>query len=279
VIHQLLIVWSVLLFPASALAKIWELGSPLPEEGQNLGRFLEFFKSTEENPAHLPIEGLWISLDQESPSFGYTRDSYWARLRIHNPGPGQRVVFKLQGLITQAEMVDPQGRHLKSGISRGLKNDEPLSRLPAFATEIPSGDSVYFFRNLTASKQFPIQAFPEKGFAARNYGDIFILTLCCGVILGLMLYYLLTFLVIRRLEVVLYTSYAFFALVFTLFLSGIARIFVPGLTNILADHYLSFACFSGIFSIAFSAVYLNLPRHNPRMMRIYQFGMLVEAPS
>lgn len=275
-IRKMLVAWSLMFFSSMTFAAVLELVPVLPRSGQALGSFLEFMKSQAKSPELLP-EGPWISIASDHPGFGYTQDLYWARLRIHNPGPAQRLIFQFRGLITRVEMVDPQGQSFMSGISFGLEEDMPMSRFPGFVVEVPPGDSVFFFRNLTASKQFPLHAYPLKGFAARNNVDVFLLTLCCGVILGLALYYLLTCLVIRRLDAVLYTAYAFFALMFTLFLSGIARIFLPELASVLTRYYLAFASCSTFFSMAFTAIYLNLSKYHPRMMKIYQFGMLIEV--
>ncbi|MFW7382106.1 MAG: 7TM diverse intracellular signaling domain-containing protein [Oligoflexus sp.] len=272
-----IILLALLLLASQAQANPFILDQNLPHSGQALGPYLQFFKSNLDDPRSLASDTPYIQMNRTNPNFGYTKDSYWARLDIVNKTEPGHYVIDYNGLVASMEMLDPNGQSHEFGLYIPRLQGEPLSRFPLTVVYIKEGINTFYFRNHSNSKQFPLRFYRVEGYQEQQALDVLIFTLCSGLLIGIFAYYLLTWFVIRNADVAFYMAYALFGALFTIFFSGIGRIFLPDLSELLVPYFLVFSSLTAFFAIAFIIRFLNLKKRQPTVAKMFWAGIVLQC--
>ena len=288
--HRWRLVWLLLwclLTGASVHAAVVDLHSAAGE--YDLSRSTEIFHDASGNltlQQALTQPG-WAALGTRSPVFGFAQGAHWFRTRIHLAGHSeQRWVYLIPySLLDHVDLhvVRADGRieHRGSGDRLPFATRDLKHRHFNFLIDLSPGESVELLLRVQtqSSVQVPQWLITRDAFFARTHEAQVGIGLYYGVLLALLLFNLIIYLSLRQSAYGWYVLYVLAFGVLQLNLNGLAFEYLwPNAPN-WANQAMPLSMVFGMTTMAmFARAFLDLPRHRPRLNRIFEIfvvGQLV----
>lgn len=258
--------------PAPAIQLSPELDSAI------LGRSLEYLR---DDSGALTVEQAeqtrtgWNTSDKDFPGFGFTRATYWVRLRLHNPEAQTREWRLEQGypLIDSIKLYERRDGRLverAAGDSLPFAAREVDHRNFVFPIATGPGETVLYLRYETASSMnIHLRLWRPDAFLESVYAEQIALGLYYGIILVMILYNFFLFVSLRDLSYLYYVfSIAGYAL-YQLTLNGLSYQYLWPDAVWWGNVALPFFMFAGVAGAKlFSRSLLNTAQYAPRLDRI-----------
>lgn len=255
-----------------------------------LGRSIEYF---EDSKGSLTFEDVrnprkalpWLQTKELSPSFGFKKSAYWVRFTLNNP---EAVDVNL--LFQQAcPLIDDMKLYIPEKASYRIievgdykKFSERPIRHRTFVIPIvvkaKSSMSCYVRQQTTSSMRFDLSLSSPEEFNRQSSMEYYFLMIYYGVIGIMIIYNLVIFLFVRRVEYLLYVLFVLFFATFTMGQNGLAYEFLwpnhpwwanYGIPLILA---LTLFCY-----MLFVMVFLEMKDHSRPLYRCYQGIVIISA--
>jgi two-component system, sensor histidine kinase LadS len=244
----------------------------------SLGRSLEYRR---DDTGRLTLEQIeqtsdgWLRSDKEFPGFGFTRATYWVRLRLFNPDSQLREWRLEQGypLIDSIKLYERRGdQRIERAAGDAMPFDarELSHRNFVFSIQTPPGETVMYLRYETASSMnIHLRLWRPDAFLEAVYAEQIALGLYYGIILVMILYNFFLFLSLRDLSYLYYVfSIAGYAL-YQLTLNGLSYQYLWPNAVWWGNVALPFFMFAGVAGAKlFSRSLLNTAQYAPRLDRI-----------
>lgn len=218
------------------------------------------------------------------PNFGFTRSTYWFRMRLENRDPRQHdwLLENQYPLLDHLDVylrtpdgrvtVVRGGRALPYG-SRAIDHPNLVFRLP-LAPGVPT--EVYLRVQTGGSLQLPLQLWRPDAFAARDRTELFVLAAFYGLLAAMFCYNLLLFLSLRDASYFYYVLYVASFSLFQFSLNGLAFEYLwPESPRWGLQSTPFFLSLSLVAIIEFSSQFLRFDRHLPRVKRVLRGVQLV----
>ncbi|GAA3964818.1 diguanylate cyclase [Allohahella marinimesophila] len=182
-------------------------------------------------------ESRWSPVLSETPSFGFTGDTYWARFTISNPTsePQQLLLEVGYALLDTVKLYQPQGdgEVLVQEAGDGIPYRDRIMdhRDLLFPLALPAAASQQFYLEIesTSAMQFPLQLWQVIEFYEDDQYHIFWHGLYYGIVFVMVLYNLFLYARIRDRVYLYYVLYISSFSVVQLTLSGFAyQLLWPG---------------------------------------------------
>ncbi|MBY4677652.1 hybrid sensor histidine kinase/response regulator [Marinobacterium arenosum] len=218
----------------------------------------------------------------DSRSIGYTHDTIWARLQIHNnsahsdwwiEGDHSRV----QSIILYQQDSAGNWQPLQLGASTPVSQRPIKHRANLFPVTIRPGQTrtVYLKINTHTSVNLSPKVWQPSAFRAATDQKTMLLVLLCGVLLGIGIYYLLVTFVLRE---ALYVYFSLFILSFLTYFAafnGLILQYAGGLNSDLAMRLIPISiAVTNFFYLAFSTAFLQTRQFSRSWWRILN-GLLI----
>ncbi|MDH5655043.1 MAG: SpoIIE family protein phosphatase [Spirochaetia bacterium] len=224
---------SAVLFSTEAFAETPEIVQMYLEDPERSLEFEDIIKFSSDR--FLKIE------KEDALSAGFSRSVYWIRAELKNLSPEKKYIlevefFPLDKIYFYDASTDRKVKILGDSVSG--KDREIKSRNHAFRYQ-PSGDSgtVYFKIDTRSTIYFPLNLFEENNYRDHQYVEQYLMGICFGIILIMIVY---NFLVYINLRYKLYLNYVIFTVCISIYLlidHGYAKMFfwdhAPYLSNIM----------------------------------------------
>ncbi|RZA27411.1 MAG: hypothetical protein EOP10_00165 [Proteobacteria bacterium] len=272
----------VVLTPVVGNAKTIEL--KVSESGNWIGQSLEFLKTNETNPNRILHETTgWFQKDGTVPSFGYTKDQYWAKAIVHNPAADARFYyFVFYGPFERIRLYQDNGSGLVGTVKGMYVEETEISmRYPAFKIKVQPGLNTLLFKEDVVAPHFPLRIFSEKEFEEFRYREHLFITFIYGIALILLILALFAAITFPKKSHTYFLLSYVFCLFCSLFVTGGGRplLFELGrffhfptfaTEQFLFRNWLLWAGAFEFFSLCFGWKFLNLAKSSSKSVRIMQ---------
>ena len=211
------------------------------------------------------------------PSFGFTNSTFWLRLRVRDDSNIARWLLEISyPLLDSVELYIPTadgGYAIKRGGDR-LRFDERDFAHRNFLFNLPThkdaSDTFYLRVQTESSTILPLQIWEREAFAVKDHHEQLALGIYYGIVCIMVLYNFFIFLSLRDKT---YLAYIIYTIVYLFFQGG-----VNGLTyeylwpdsprwNEISLPF--FMAGTALVSLVFSALFLGVRRHFPRLYVFY----------
>lgn len=244
-----------------------------------LGQHMEYLADVEGTlgvAEALAAEG-WQRTGHNNPNFGYTKTTYWLRLTLDNQSP--------QSVKRLLEVAYPVLDHLELWTLRNgaydahyrMGDKQPFSVRPyahrnfvaPLSLPADSRTMVVIRVNSSSAVQIPAKLWTPDRFHQYDQGDVVLLGLYYGVIVGMLLYNLFLFFSLRENSGAYYVIWVGGMLMFMASLNGIAFQYLwPEATQWNDTAIVFFLSLAVLFASLFTFDFLDLQTSEARTSRI-----------
>jgi serine phosphatase RsbU (regulator of sigma subunit) len=173
-------------------------------------------------------KGSWTVSKTENPGFGVTDSVYWVRFTVKNIA-GRDIQFYLDQNFPQADLIRlyvPENgayRIIETGDSKPF-SERPLEhRSFVFPLKLKAGaNGTYYLMIKSVIMNIILRISSPQYFQKTTSNEYHIIMLFYGIILIMLVYNLIMFFFIRRIEYLFYTIFVFFLMFFMMGMDGIA---------------------------------------------------------
>jgi len=273
----------MMLAPACLEAAAFQLKEN--ENGTWLGPHFRFLRSSEVDPAKiLATKKGWFYKQNTVPSFGYTRDTFWAKIDLTSPHSEEETYyFVFNGPFEQVALYEG-GQSPFTETVKGLfvRETEVNFRFPVFKIKLKPGLNTLLFTENVVAPHFPVRIFSEKEFESFRYKEHFFVAFIYGIALIPLLIALFMAVTLPKLSNLFYLlSYAS-SLLFSLFVTGAARPILSLLETSLTIELFPFEQFIfrnwifwwgtfEFFSLCFGWFFLDLKKTASKKIKYLQY--------
>ncbi len=257
---------------------------------QPLGLHLEY---REDSTSQLSIDDLintdatsWISNNQTTPNFGYSRSTYWFKLSLQNVSSttSTRLLAIDYPLLDQIEFFRVQNGNI---IERFLTGDHvPFSQRPMahrnfvfpiiFAANEES--DIYLRVKSNGSVQLPIKLWDKQQFFVSDQAELVRKSIFYGILLVMVVFNLFLFISLREAPYFYYVMFVFSFLLTQAAMHGITYQFIwPYSPSIQEMAVLLGVPGCVIFASLFSRSFLSLDKNAPRMNLLFKITAIAGA--
>ncbi|TGM53246.1 adenylate cyclase [Leptospira adleri] len=195
---------------------------PLENDQVRLGLYSQILEDPDSTQTIDSVQELpFQNSDQESPSFGFTKSSYWLKFTLSNPEDSakEKMIEITFPLIDEIVFYEPSADGFKKtevGIAKPFGERPVKSHTFVFPIRVTPGESTYYFRfKNDDSMQMPLILWEPAAFY-KNIRDIqYINGIYFGILIAMAVYNLFLLLTVRDKS---YFYYVFYILCFALFL-------------------------------------------------------------
>ncbi|RYZ81716.1 MAG: hypothetical protein EOP04_23450, partial [Proteobacteria bacterium] len=278
-----------LLTPVVGVAKTIEL--KVSESGDWIGQSLEFLKTDETNPVLILSEvNGWFQKEGAVPSFGYTKDQYWAKAIVHNPRVDEHdYYFVFYGPFEKIRLYQDNGAGLVE-TTKGMyvEETEISMRYPVFKIRVKPGLNTLLFKEDVVAPHFPVRVFSEREFEEFRYREHLFITFIYGIALILLILALFAAITFPKKSHTYFLLSYVFCLFCALFVTGggrpllfeVGRVFhfhTFATEQFLFRNWLLWAGAFEFFSLCFGWKFLNLSKTSSKSVRVMQVVGLVSS--
>lgn len=225
----------------------------------------------------------WQQGSPSTPNFGFTGNSCWFRLTLHNQSSKQwllRLQYAQLAHISYA-LIAADGTQLaqgQAGSAEAISDNTINSRLPTFALPIPHNSTATLYLQVASyySLQLPMVISDRQSIVLHDQRDNLIQGLFFGALLVMLLYNLLLLLSLRERAYLLYVCWSAVVVAFWASYNGFAQQYLwPQLPQI-NGRFLSYCLpFIVLLPPWFTLEFLKLKRHSPPLYQLLVWNLRV----
>jgi len=228
----------------------------------------------------------WTALGARSPVFGFAEGAHWFRTRVHlTHHREQRWVYLIPySLLDHVDLhlihADGRVEHRQSGDRLTFATRDLKHRHFNFLVDIPRAETIELLLRVQtqSSVQVPQWLITRDAFFARTHEAQVGIGLYYGVLLALLLFNLIIYLSLRQPAYGWYVLYVLAFGVLQLNLNGLAFEYLwPNQPN-WANQAMPLSMVFGMITMAmFARAFLDLPKHRPRLNRVFEIFVLSQV--
>ncbi|PKL35122.1 MAG: hypothetical protein CVV44_23150 [Spirochaetae bacterium HGW-Spirochaetae-1] len=232
-----------------------------------------------------PITMQFRNLSNETKSFGYSRSTFWLKMKVHN-FTNHAISWLLEEEYPLIDFIDiyimDSGgtTHYAGGDKYPFAKRQVESRSFVFPVESPPGDSDIFIRvNSTGSLVLNLSAWSPTEFYKKTNNEMMWLWIYYGIMIALIFYNVVIFFSFKDWAYLYLVGFIFGISMYSMNQNGLAfQHLWP--ESIAWAHYSNpfFIFFSGAFGLLFTRSFLNLKKILPFANKIFIVYLVCTLP-